>query len=68
MSLFESQPYRLFFNSLRSAESRKTYPVYLKKYMELQSINDLLSEKKPSFDRASNNRFHNKKVRSVKVN
>lgn len=47
MSLLESQPYRLFLNSLRSAESRKTYPVYLKKYMELQGINDLLSEKNP---------------------
>jgi integrase len=45
--VLDSEPYRLFINSLRSAESRKAYPVYLKKYMQLQGIEDLLSEKNP---------------------
>lgn len=47
MLIQESEPYRLFINSLRSAESRKSYPVYLKKYMEIQGIGDLLFEKDP---------------------
>ena len=47
MSLLETQPYRLFFNSLKSLESRKAYYFYLRKYMELQNITDLLAERDP---------------------
>lgn len=47
MLLLDSEPYRLFLNSLKSDESRKAYPVYLRKYMELQDVEDMLSEKDP---------------------
>jgi integrase len=47
MLILDSEPYILFLNSLRSTESRKSYPVYLKKYMKLQGLTDLLAEKDP---------------------
>lgn len=47
MSLLESKPYRLFFSSLRSPESRKSYSIYINKYMKLQEITDLLAESDP---------------------
>jgi site-specific recombinase XerD len=47
MSLLEAKPYRLFLNSLKSPESRKSYSIYIKKYMELQKITNLLADPNP---------------------
>jgi integrase len=37
----------LFLSSLRSNETKRSYAIYLKKYMEFLGINDLLSETNP---------------------
>lgn len=37
----------LFLNSFRSKETKRSYAIYLKKYMEFLGINDLLSETNP---------------------
>ena len=47
MSVLESGPYRLFLSSIRSPESRKSYFIYIKKYMKLQGIDNLSCEKDP---------------------
>lgn len=43
----EGQEIELFMDSIKSKETRIKYSSYLKKYLEIKELNDLLHEKDP---------------------
>lgn len=45
---YESLPeYKMFLESVKSAETRKAYPIYFSKYVEFLGENDLFCDNNP---------------------
>lgn len=47
LAIEQQQSYRLFTNSIRSDETRKTYNLLLKKFIEYLAEDDIFSEMMP---------------------